>query len=174
MLNCCIRHKLSHEQKLHTPNVNSNSRKSDLRPKIRKPDVNSSLEYRTPNTSIRQTAVSKSRSHDSKGGSHDSGSDSDEFFEAMESQDGEVAMDTEQSLKDGPGDGDPGDPGEGGNVGDPGDAGDPGEGVERVGALEPCGDLVLVATGNRLYIPVTQVSHSVCNQQFCENWFALM
>ena len=29
--------------------------------------------------------------------------------------------------------------------------------VERVGALKPCGDLVLIATGEPLYIPITQV-----------------
>lgn len=34
---------------------------------------------------------------------------------------------------------------------------DGGVASERVGALQPCGDLVLIATGEPLYVPITQV-----------------
>ena len=100
------------------------------------------MEFRTPNTSI------YAGSHDIKEKSHDStDSDSDEFFEAMETHGDDVAMDdvsmdtAEQSD------------------GVPAESKEPRDGCEGsgVGALKPCGDLVLVATGNRMFIPITQV-----------------
>ena len=39
----------------------------------------------------------------------------------------------------------------------PPDRHDGGVASERVGALQPCGDLVLIATGEPLYVPITQV-----------------
>ena len=138
MLNCCIQHKISHEQKLNTPNIHSNSQTSIL-------DTTnlSSMEFQTPNTSIH------SASHDFKEKSHDStDSDSDEFFEAMESHGDDVAMDTSEQSDGVPVEiKEPRDACEGSGVG----------GVDSVGALKPCGDLVLVATGNRLFVPITQV-----------------
>lgn len=45
----------------------------------------------------------------------------------------------------------------GGDLGASGGEGERRVSVERVGALEPCGDLILIATGEQLYVPVTQV-----------------
>ncbi|XP_064389082.1 rab3 GTPase-activating protein catalytic subunit-like [Halichondria panicea] len=149
MLNCCIRHKISHEQKLNTPNIHSNSQTSIL-------DTTnlSSMEFQTPNTSIH------SASHDFKEKSHDStDSDSDEFFEAMESHGDDVAMDTSEQSDGVPVEiKEPRDACEGSGVG----------GVDSVGALKPCGDLVLVATGNRLFVPITQDHTPMTEDMFTE------
>ncbi len=154
MLNCCIRHKTSHQQLLHTPNTHSKNSNLHTSETHSKSDTNtSSLDFKTPNTSIHQTPA-KSESHDIKEDSQDDGSDSDEFFEAMETHDGAVTMATDdttpmetQKIEDLI------DPLDDCSHGDGGSHSD----TERVGALKPCGDLVLVATGEPLYIPVTQV-----------------
>ena len=52
----------------------------------------------------------------------------------------------------------PGDSGDGGRSDGGGGGGDDG----RLGRLRPCGDLVLVTTGEPMYIPVTQVSYTAC------------
>ena len=52
----------------------------------------------------------------------------------------------------------PGDSGDGGRS----DGGGGGGGDGRLGRLKPCGDLVLVTTGEPMYIPVTQVSYTAC------------
>ena len=132
MLNCCIQHKLSHEHKLHTPNVHIPRPSTEHRPhnssshsKNRNPDVNTesinSLEFQTPNSSINfsdskpgQAQDSASRDHeqavscDTQGLSHDqritgqseSESDSDEFYEALETHDEVDPKDDSESAVD--------------------------------------------------------------------------
>lgn len=108
MLNCCIRHKKSHEEKLYTPNIKKT-----------------------------QSSHSFSKSRTSR---TPSSSDSDEFYEALEIQDSEMPDSAEAMV----------------SSCDTADSGSE-QLQDRVGALRQCADLVLVATGEPLYIPVTQV-----------------
>lgn len=134
MLNCCIRHKKSHEEKLHTPNIGTNLSQS----------------------TSDQTAQQDHTPSDGSG----SGTD-DEFYEALETQedsDGksksmtktdpidssrQVTMNIESSPA----------------VSDFGtkESSESDSVQGRIGALQQCGDLVLIATGKPLCIPVTQV-----------------
>ena len=129
MLNSCIHHKKSHEQKLHTPNI--------------KPPQS-------------QSEVSSSKQKETKPDEASSNSDTDEeFFEALESHEvgsqgskGRGSRGISEERVSSPSSGE-----------DMADA-PPGRSMEgggRVGALKQCGDLVLVAVGDPLYIPITQV-----------------
>ena len=130
MLNCCIQHKKSHEQKLNTPNIKAATTQSQFHSS----DSN-------PNSSLNTT--------NSRRGSHTpslGGSDTDEeFYEAMEVLDA-----AETSLENASG-----------TNNDFSSMADSDtkllEDRKRVGGLKQCGDLVLVASGDPLYIPITQV-----------------
>eukprot|EP00731_Ephydatia_muelleri_P020222 Em0012g1047a len=138
MLNCCIHHKITRK--------NSN--------------ITTTTTTTTPNpTSTTATNVTKavtssvSLASVRKCSMADSGESDEEFYEALESQDSDTKAtpsQTQGSEQDG-----------GGACMEPHPFSLPANTKEttdgqRSGALKPCGDLLLLVTGEPLYIPVTQ------------------
>lgn len=141
MLNCCIRHKKSHQDKLHTPNISAHT-----------------------------AQTSKSHSHSTKSNSRHDGSfsdwddppprdhtpfsdnsdDSDEFYEALETHD-----DRDQSLEPEKVSADSGTKDADVSV----SSSDTGleSASSRIGVEKQCRDLILIATGEPLCVPITQV-----------------
>ena len=148
MLNCCIHHKLSHQQKLKTPNSKTHSSAKNQSCSQSSPS-HSHSDFHTP-----LSTLPAQQSDEGNGSSSD-----DEFYEALEdvnqtveSENGNEICEMEisksedlPSAEDCPTDNDGG--------------GDcvPHEEGDREGVLKQCGDLVLVNTGLPLCIPVTQV-----------------
>ena len=164
MLNCCIQHKLAHQQKLNTQSENSISQD------IHSHSITTETEgYLTPSSSF----VSSQDERNSTVTKDDSGDE--EFYEALEMQPFGARADSSGSLKT-----------PGGNLDM--EAQESSESVTtnentdeergvvsfsgRVGALKPYGGLVLIATGEQLYVPITQVGAStvICSSQ---NYLAL-
>ena len=140
MLNCCIKHKLEHQQKLKTSNIKTHSSHTVVSDSHSSPSsANVDIDFHTPISSLREPKKQQSQS-----------SSDDEFYEALEDvpqqaesehetsgmeiseMDHEFHADEDRTA----------------NV-----AGD----SVREGVLKQCGDLVLVATGQPLCIPITQV-----------------
>ena len=144
MLNCCIKHKLEHQQKLKTPNIKTHS--SDIvmshsHSIPSSPDV----DFHTPISSLREPTEQDSQS-----------SSEDEFYEALEDVPQQVESEHETSgmeisemanIQESPLDKYTDD---GRTTTDIADS-------VREGVLKQCGDLVLIATGQPLCIPITQV-----------------
>lgn len=142
MLNCCIRHKKLQEEKLHTPNVKASSQSHS--------STISSDSRTTPSRSRTYQANTDSRSHRSQTPS-DSGSD--EFYEALETQDKEKGLTEASSPMDSRTKPFHNETDSGTEIASGMELDD-----DRIGALKQCGDLVLVLTGKPLCIPVTQVT----------------
>lgn len=144
MLNCCVKHKLEHQQKLKTPNIKTHSSDTVMsHSNPSSPDV----DFHTPILSLREPTE-----QDSQSGSED------EFYEALEDVPQQVDSEHEPSGME---------ISEMDNVQEESsldkytDDGrrtttEAADGV-REGVLKQCGDLVLVATGQPLCIPITQV-----------------
>lgn len=149
MLNCCIKHKLEHQQKLKTPNIkthSSNIAVSHSHSSPSSPDV----DFHTPVSGLREPAEQQP-DQDAQSSSED------EFYEALEDVPQQVESEHEisgmeisetdnvQESSDGQC-----------NVDNNRITAVDSDSV-REGVLKQCGDLVLVATGQPLCIPITQV-----------------
>jgi len=155
MLNCCIQHKRKHD---HSTSSDTSGTQVKSPPKTTGTGTHSTGPQSTgprttglpsPQSSGPQPNTSRGRATSPK--SEGSDTDEDEFFEALESQDrGSSGSDESQRVDvDEKIDEDKEEEGEiSGNV--ESESG-------RSGILRQCGDLVLVATGEPLYIPITQV-----------------
>lgn len=146
MLNCCIKHKLEHQQKLNVKTHSSDMVASHSHSSPSSLDV----DFHTPISSLREPTKQDSQT-----------SSEDEFYEALEDVPQQVESEHETSGMEISEMDSMQKPSE-----DKSRAGDDrsrssevavvGEGV-REGVLKQCGDLVLVTTGQPLCIPVTQV-----------------
>ena len=157
MLNCCIHHKLSHQQKLKTPNSKTHSSARNQSHSQSSPS-HSHSDFHTP-----VSTLPAQQADEGNGSSSD-----DEFYEALEDvnqtaeskNENEICgMETSKSedlpsVEDSATDNDRG-----------GDSLPPEDG-DREGVLKQCGDLILVNTGLPLCIPVTQVG-GVMGVAFC-------
>ena len=147
MLNCCIKHKLKHQQKLKTPNVKTHSSEmvmSHSHSSPSSPDV----DFHTPISSLREPTKEDSQS-----------SSEDEFYEALEDMPQQVELEYETSrmeMDSVQASSEDKDDIRGTTEAAVGGDDVCGYGV-REGVLKQCGDLVLVATGQPLCIPITQV-----------------
>jgi hypothetical protein len=140
MLNCCIKHKLEHQQKLNTPNIKTHSSDTVVSHSHSSPS-SPDVDFHTPISSLRDQKDSQSSSDD-------------EFYEALEDVPHQVESEHETSgmeISEMDSESHAGDDRRTANVVAVG-----GDSV-REGVLKQCGDLVLVATGQPLCIPVTQV-----------------
>ena len=152
MLNCCIHHKLSHQQKLKTPNIKTRSSGDNLSFSTSSPS-SSYAEFHTPSSSVKQP------SQHAEAGSGGSSSEEDEFYEALEdvlpqTESGHEASEMEVSESDNQLSGM-----DDCNI----DNQMPPEGLSgREGVLKQYGNHVLIATGQPLCIPITQVSGQCC------------
>lgn len=145
MLNCCIKHKLEHQQKLKTPNTKTHSSNMVVSHSHSSPSSsNIDVDFHTPISSLQEPVEQDSQS-----------SSDDEFYEALEDVPQQVESEHETSgMEISEMDHEPhaDDDRRTANVAGVGG----GDGV-REGVLKQCGDLVLVATGQPLCIPITQV-----------------
>ena len=149
MLNCCIRHKLDHQQKLRTPKLKSDVAVSHSHSNPSSPDV----DFHTPISSLREPTEQFDK--DSRSSSED------EFYEALEDVPQQMESEQETSGIE---------ISEADNVQKLSETEYHTSGVKntagvavdsngvREGVLKQCGDLILIATGQPLCIPVTQVS----------------
>lgn len=148
MLNCCIQHKLSHQQKLKTSNIGKNYSSGNNLSLLTPSPSSSYIEFHTPSSTVRQSAQ---KAKDKNCGS----SSEDEFYEALEDVPLQSKSEHDTSEME------------------ISESEDPVAGMEeeciteneisldcfsgKEGVLKQCGDLVLIATGQPLCIPVTQV-----------------
>ena len=152
MLNCCIKHKLSHQQKLNTPNIKTHSSSNSLSYSQSSPS-SSYIEFLTPSSSLKKPTQQKDIGNNSS-------SSEDEFYEAFEDVPQKVESEHETSEME---------TSESDNHlklsvteectnNERSSDTMPLESLsERQGELKQYGDLVLINTGQPLYIPVTQV-----------------
>ena len=147
MLNCCIQHKLCHQQKLRTPNSKTDSN-IEKQSHSRSSPPPSYSEFHTPSSTL-------PAQHNEEG---NGSSSDDEFYEALEDVNqheesenmNEICeMETSKS-EDVPS-------AEEGNTNNDSATVPLESSGDREGVLKQCGDLVLVNTGRPLCIPVTQV-----------------
>lgn len=146
MLNSCIQHKRKHDHSMtDTTCTKGQSKKPKSSLKV--------AETKSKNVNI------QFKEHEASHNIEDSDTD-EEFYEAVESQDetpsGSARRNTEEELRR-----------EKTEEIDPAPVDSPGSSIDgahelesesgRSGILKRCGDLVLVATGEPLYIPITQV-----------------
>ena len=213
MLNCCIKHKLAHENKLNThssdfmsPNIHSQTPTTKNQPVesfSSTGELQLETEFLTPVSSFTVQQRTENVSFASLRGSDSE----DEFYEALESQEDDtearedaLQMKVLETGQSGQATGSTGltasadtepqtpasevaavvqsseesdskleeesqteisepTPDPLGMSSSSGGRGDAAMTTERVGALKPCGDLVLLATGEPLCIPVTQVCY---------------
>ena len=145
MLNCCIQHKLSHQQKLKTSNISKNHSSVTNLSHLTPSSSSSGIEFHTPLSSVRQSAQ---HLEDENIGS----SSEDEFYEALE----DVPLQTKSGYDT--------------SEMEISESDDQVAGMEeecitkdeisfsgKEGVLKQCGDLVLIANGRPLCIPITQV-----------------
>ena len=156
MLNCCVHHKLSHQQKLNTPNTKTHSSDDNSSHSHTSPTP-SHVEFHTPASSLRQPPHQTDQNNGS--------SSDDEFYEALEdvpqqveSEHGTSGMEVSepenlQELSEAE---------SCTNYYERSDAEVPMDSTsKREGVLKQCRDLVLITTGQPLCIPITQVSEDV-------------
>ena len=157
MLNCCIKHKLKHQQKLKTPNIKTHSSDTAVSHSHSSPS-SPDVDFHTPISSLREPAEQQP-DQDAQSSSED------EFYEALEDVPQHEVSGMEISEMD--------------NVQESSDGQYHTDDVRRTitditvdsdgarrGVLRQCGDLVLVATGRPLCIPITQVGGvlSLCDR----------
>ncbi len=167
MLNCCIQHKRKHD---HSTSSDTSGAQIKSSPKTTGTSTHTTGPQSTglPSTGPHNTGPqpNTSQGHAPSPKSEGSDTDEDEFFEALESQErnspgsDEAQNMDEDKVEEG-----------GASVSDPGDSSEKmSSNVEsesgRCGVLKQCGDLVLVATGEPLYIPITQVRIILNNVHF--------
>ena len=167
MLNCCIRHKVT-RQKSNGPAARATT---TITPATSTTSTSTSTTASATKPVAPLTSNSVSLASVRKSSVADSGeSEEDEFYEALESQDSDLRAPPNTSPL--PSHPSPVHARKSGRVtameemvggSDPltllsyNEEEEGGSSKLRVGALKPCGDLLLLATGEPLYIPVTQV-----------------
>ncbi len=178
MLNCCIQHKRKHDHSTSSDTsgaqIKSSPKTTDTRTHTTGQQSTGQQSTGPQSTGLPSTGPphntgpqpNASQGHASSPKSEGSDTDEDEFFEALESQErnspgsDEAKKMDEYKVEEG-----------GASVSDPGDSNEKMSGnmeseSGRCGVLRQCGDLVLVATGEPLYIPITQVRIILNNANF--------